>query len=193
MNKKYVKKQVLILIMIAVVFLYPSCVTISVYNNGYDNLSEKEKEQIELTESNFSICDLLNERIIYSINGLQLKECLEKNDTSVVYIWSPNCGSEDCILVSSCQDYCTEHNYSFYVVAEYYDFPIMEGQNASITPMFTINSQYYQTENSKKNKKLFLNDLISANFSMKEYGYGRYLFFKSDQLIIVKDNLLIGK
>ena len=131
-----------------------------------------------------------NEGIIYSINGLQLKKCLAENDTSVVYLWSPRCGSENCILISSCQDYCTKHKYKFYVIAEYYDFPIMEGQNSSVMPMFTINFNYYQTKNYRKNKKLFLNDLISAKFSMKEQGYGRYMIFKSDELIKLKNNLL---
>ncbi len=56
------------------------------------------------------------------MNGKELKDCLSKYSKVLVHLWKPNCQGKHCYSLSLLQKFCTENEYEFYVVAEYYDY-----------------------------------------------------------------------
>lgn len=54
---------------------------------GYNQLTDIEKQEVEILDKDSGICNLENKAKVYAINGKQLRDCLENNDTSLVYLW----------------------------------------------------------------------------------------------------------
>ena len=159
------KKTLLSIVLLLAVL--NSCVIIDTngFYTGYDKLSEIEKKEIVFVNPDSTLCSLKQSLKIYAISGLQLRSCLEENDTSLIYFWGPNCSSTDCILISSCQDYCTARNYKLFVVADYYDMKQMNAQNESIFPLLIANHNYYGKQ-FPYFYELLLIDLFSVFFCL---------------------------
>jgi hypothetical protein len=172
-----------------ILLLLPSCIMININSSGYSFLNENDKRYIVITTPQSAICDQKNQSAVYAINGLQLKNCLSGNDSAVVYLWAPRCSSPNCLLIPAFHDVCKMKGYQSYVVAEYFDIPVMKAQNNSDKPLLAINSEYYSTERVGKLRKLFLLDLLEKPYSYKEHGYGRYMVFHGDKLVRVVDNI----
>ncbi len=156
---------------------------------GYETLSEKEIEQVVFVDPKEAISDLENDQKIYAINGKQLKDCISKSDTSVVYIWGPRCHGSACISILSCQKYCSENNYDLFVVADYYDMEMMEIQNHSKSPIFIANHQYYNKRYCQKLTQLFLKELVGPDFEGQENELGRFLLFDKGEFVNGKQDL----
>ena len=151
------------------------------FYNGYKNLSENEKSQIIFVNKDSSICDL-NERKIYSINASQLKECLSKNDTSIVYKWGAKCSSKNCVLIEYLQRYCDKKGYNLYVVADYYHMEEMKIQNVARYPIFIANHIYYNKYYANSLNKKFIKDLLNGS-EIKGEDYYRYLMFEGESYL----------
>ncbi len=156
---------------------------------GYKELTNIERKDVVFVSPDSNICNLKQNYKIYAITGSQLKNCLTKQDTSIVYLWGPNCSSEHCILISACEDYCIKRKYKLFVVANYYDMQQMHAQNESIFPMLIANHIYYSKRYANALNTLFIKDLLSNNKISKDVQYKRFLVFKSDKLIEAKSNL----
>lgn len=185
--------QLLLAVCSTVLFMSSSCL-ISIHGRGpgndYKFITEAERKQIIFVEREEGICDLPHDSSkIFAVTGTQLKECLKNNDTSVVYMWSPNCPGESCILISACQKYCDENNYKLYVVADYYDMKVMNAQNVAVEPILIPNHFYYEKDFFNRIKKLFRADLLGREPSKEETGWCRFMLFKGDQLIEYRSNL----
>ena len=160
------------------------------FNNDYKRLTDSQKQNVVFVEEEEKICNLLQDSTkIYAVNGKQLRECLKDNDTSVVYMWGPNCSAEHCILISACQDYCNKHNYKLFVVADYYDMEPMNAQNVAVEPILIANHFYYDRLYANTLRRLFLEDLLQYQPSKEETGWCRFMLFKGDQLIEYRSNL----
>jgi len=170
-------------------FLFTACISlhISGLHSGYKNLSPAQKQKIKIVSDSTEICNLNNDQIIYSVTATQLLNCLQRNDSSVVYIWGPNCSSKNCILLGAAQSYCDKKNYKLYVVAEYYDMEQIDAQNNTKLPIFSINQKHYKTDYCNKYRKLFTRELV-RNRKIEEDG-SRFFVFRQDNLIRHKENL----
>ncbi len=178
---------------VIIVFTFSSCL-ISIHGKGpgndYKLLSETDKEQVIFVDTNKDICDLPQDSTkIYAVTGAQLKNCLKHNDTSVVYMWGPNCPGKSCILISACQEYCDAHNYKLYVVADYYDMKQMNAQNVAVEPILIANHFYYEKKYFNGINKLFEADLLGRKPSKEETGWCRFMLFKGDELFEYRSNL----
>ncbi|MES2513804.1 MAG: hypothetical protein V4580_06640 [Bacteroidota bacterium] len=171
--------------------LVSGCIIVNTpgFYNGYKKLSDEEKKSVVLLKDDDSISQLKKDTTIYAINGKQLKNCLAANDTSVVYLWGPRCSSVSCILISSCQDYCTQRSYKLYVVADYYDIEMMNAQNKANTPLLIANHIYYNRYYAGKLNSAFTSDLLNGTTLRGREQYNRFLFFKGDEFIFSKSNL----
>ncbi len=171
--------------------LLSSCIITNTpgFYTGYNRLSDNDKNKIIFVDKDSSICTFVNINKIYAITGKQLRSCLMKNDTSIVYFWGPNCSSKSCISITACQSYCTSKNYNLYVVADYYDIQKMQNQNVSNYPMLIANQQYYNKKYLNSLNKRFKNDLLNSVNLNKEDQYNRFLFFKGDKLLKSKLNI----
>ncbi len=171
--------------------LLSSCIITNTpgFYTGYNRLSDKDKKKIVFVNKDSTISTFVNNEKIYAITGKQLRLCLTKNDSSIVYFWGPNCSSKSCISIAACQNYCTSKNYNLYVVADYYDIQKMQNQNVSNFPMLIANEQYYNKKYANSLNKRFMNDLINGVNLNKEEQYNRFLYFKGDKLIKSKSDM----
>jgi hypothetical protein len=151
--------------------------------SGYKKLSEEERSNIIFVSNNENICKLNNENKIFSINANHLLDCLKNSDSSVVYIWGPNCRSDQCISLLAAQEYCDKNNYNLYVVTEYYDFKEIEIHNGTTKfPLYSINHFFYKTDYCQRYVNLFYSDLVKNNEVIREEKYYRFSIFKKDSL-----------
>lgn len=165
-----------------------SLINISGFNSGYKKLPDAEKARVVFTEKQDSTCNRPNDQKIYAVTGPQLLHCLKDNDTSVVYIWSPNCHSDVCVSLVAAQYYCTKRNYKLYVVAEYYDFEKTEPQNTNPLALLSVNHLYYNTDRCDAYVSKFTHDITEGRTG-KEDRYKRFLFFKKDKWIFARRRL----
>lgn len=159
------------------------------FYSGYKKLSAPEKSQVVITTEETSVCSLSNDRKIYAITSGQLLKCLEQNDTSVVYFWSPNCHSDVCISLSAAQYYCDKKGYHLYVITEYYDFAKTNPQNTNPTPVLSVNHQYYKTDYCNGYMRKFTAGLSRGSVPRKNQSGKRFFFFKKGQLIATQQRL----
>lgn len=118
-------------------------------------------------------CDATNDNKVHLINGRDLKKCLNNANKSLVYIWSPKCSSRVCIPLETVQQYAITHNLELFIAAEYYDIEMMNKIYKTKKPLYGIDTEYYQSNVTKKYLSRFLTDL-----SVPDTITDRYLFFE---------------
>lgn len=146
---------------------------------SYYNRTTKESPNLIIdSDSAIKYCELKNDGIakIYPINGLQLNECLKRQDKSIVFVWSPNCKGKFCYSLNAVQETCDENNMELFIVAEYYDDAKMQIDYVIKRPIFGIDTKYYKTNLTSKYMSKFLLDVTA-----KETTNGRFLKFKGDK------------
>jgi hypothetical protein len=121
------RSTTILFIAILILLKFQSCLSIiSIdipgFYSRYEKLDDETKRKVVFISDNNNICDIENNYKIYSITASHLLNCLKKNDTSVVYEWSPHCRAKSCISLYTAQKYCDSMNYSLYVISDYYDF-----------------------------------------------------------------------
>ncbi|MFZ2900218.1 MAG: hypothetical protein WA004_16430 [Saprospiraceae bacterium] len=134
-----------------------------------------------------NICNLLSAEapIVYPINGLDLRGCLEEIEMALVYIWRPNCSSSVCISPTIAQVHCEKSSIELFVVAEYYDYERMSFRHSTKRPVFGIDCHFYGNNLTKKYVTQFLSDLVGV-----ETMPGNYFFlFRKGSLISVAGSL----
>lgn len=157
---------------------------------GYEELSETEKNNVLLTISDENVCDIINAEIIVAIKGDQLLKCISVNEgKTIVYFWSPNCVSDVCIPLTSCQDYCHENGFDLYIVADYYDIDKIDAQNTVDHPIFIANHILYKKKYAQGLKKRFQSDLLKGQKPDKSISFHRFWVFEKDSLIATKRDL----
>ncbi|MCJ7934711.1 MAG: hypothetical protein MUW56_14060 [Chryseobacterium sp.] len=152
---------------------------------SYYETTKKENPGLFIKNDN-KICSLKYSKNIFIINGKSLKDCLQEDDKSLVYIWGPKCSSKVCIPLSSVQEYCTRKNIRLYIVAEYFDSEMMNKEYAIERPILGIDTEYYKTNLTKKYLTAFINDIAQTNYSEK-----RYLYFEKGELKDVQEEILL--
>lgn len=174
------------IVYIIIVIFFSSCIitTIPGFYSGYSELSEQEKNNIVFTEPDFDICNLQNDGKIYAINGTQLRNCILKEPKSLVYIWSPNCQSENCYSVDLVQEFCEKNGFAFFLISEYYDIEKLKIDKSKLKqyPMFSINEKYYKTRYCNRYSTLFVKDLLSDQIFKRDYKFSRYFIFENGKL-----------
>lgn len=172
-------------------FLVCGCIITNTpgFHSGYKKIAPDQKENIIFVEGDIDICNIKNDRKIYAVTAAQLLNCLQNNDSTIVYFWSPNCSSKSCVLLDAAQNYCDKQNYRLYVITEYYDLKKIEAQNNSGLSLFSINHKYYKTDYCNKYVKLFSREMIKNKDSGEEDDHYRYFLFHQDSFVRRKENL----
>jgi len=116
------KNYNLTLLIIITSLLFSGCFITNTpgFYSGYKKLNEQQKNKIEFTQKKQN--DIQDTAKIYAITGIQLLEMLKKNDSTVVYLFGPNCASKNCISIQYANKLCVAKNYKLIVIIEYYDF-----------------------------------------------------------------------
>lgn len=122
------------------------------------------------------VCNLLQKDtpVVYAVSGIDLKNCLENFEKSLVYIWKPKCSSEVCISPKDLQRLCEAKNVELFIVAEYYDYENMTLNFPIKRPIFGVDCHHYSSHLTKNYISMFLSDLIGKKTQYEENQF--YLF-----------------
>jgi len=189
--KRNFKKQMSILCILYILFIQ-SCIVIRVpnYENGYSQLTEKNKEKILFLKKEVNICEIKKDDKIYAINGDQLHKCLKINEKSMVYFWTPHSFDEFSYPLLKIQSFCDSLEISLYVITKYYyrdTYMYKERENIAL-PLFSINNYIYNPfVNYDKQIKLFKKDLIKdiklnneiLNRNIYIFNYGKLISYNT--------------
>lgn len=129
-----------------------------------------------------SVCNLTqpDTPVIYTINGNELKRCIEPLEKSLVYIWRPKCSSDICISPKIIQTFCQTNSIELFIVAEYYDYETMRLNHPIKRPIFGVDCKYYSSHLTKKYMSMFLTDLLGQKTVYNE----NYFFLFNDGCLV---------
>jgi hypothetical protein len=174
------------IIYIIVSIFFSSCIITNTpgFYSGYSKLTEQEKNNIVFTEPDLDISNLQNDGKIYAISGTQLKNCILKEQKSLVYFWDPYCHSQKCYSVDLMQEFCEKNGLALFVISEYYDSEKMKVDVLKLKqyPMFSINEKYYKTRYCNRYYTLFVKDLLSDQIYKKDDIYSSFFIFENGKL-----------
>jgi hypothetical protein len=168
-------------------FFLASC-SIQGLTNDYGKLSENEIQSIVPLES----FENLSVDKIYKINGQQLRTELAKHEKSLVYIFKNGCTSDSCKPMYVYENYAKTNGYKLFLIMDGYA-NLKETTEERInfsSPLFSIDNEFYESNNRVKYSRYFENDLqgVTTHNKTKEY-LGSLYFFNKDQLEKIKHNL----
>ncbi|MBF9220179.1 hypothetical protein [Hymenobacter ruricola] len=169
--------------MIGLGLLLQGCaVTITGFNSGYKKLSPSEQEKIRFVAAGEAI-PATGSGLVYAVNAQSLLNALPAHDSSLVYIWGPNCHGKSCASLQSLQDVCKRKGYRLYVVAEYYDMAQISLQAPLETPLLAVNQRFYKTDYCNKYTRLFSQELRNGQPLPDSVRYARYYLFKGKSFV----------
>ena len=168
-----------------------SCIKVSFKGlYSYYNVANKEKPTIFFKTNDLNlICSKKKDSNykVLIINGSSLKQCIKENTKSIIYMWSPNCHSKNCIPLQLIQKHCEENNYKLYVVSEYYDSDKMDYEYGLSNSLYAIDTEFYKTDLTTKYLDKFFKD-IDLNLVVSS-TYNRYFYFEKDKFIQSFDSI----
>ncbi len=177
-------KKINILSVIILVLFSTSCSvngTLQGLYSYYNKTKSKNPQLFVKPNATESICTLENtkEPKVYVINGKLLKECIQNKD-ALVYIWPPKCKSDVCYPLHLIQKKCDEKHIDLFIVAEYYDYKLMQQTYKIKRPIFGIDTKYYRTNLTSKYVARFNFDLIGKKTTDRFIYFKKGIFKKSD-------------
>lgn len=95
---------------------------------------------------------------------------------AIVYLWNPNCKSENCISPDIAQNLCNEHSAALYVVAQYFDGDSMSAYYETERPIFAIDPTKYGSDRQSKYIPEFIHELTGKEWHRKD---GIFLLFEN--------------
>ena len=179
-------KYIHVITILALSITYISCSKIPGYSSGYKNLSAEDKNLISFLPKDSSI-HLSDSNNIQAINAIQLKEIIDKEQQTLVYIWAPNCKSKVCIPISTAKIYGDKTKSKVIILMEYYNLDILRPQTDNFVDIYGINYKAYNSNVCNIYMRRFLKDLTSTN---NQIPLGdRFLFFEKGKFINSKPSL----
>jgi hypothetical protein len=158
--------------------------------SGYSRMPKEYREKVTFLDAINTVPSLKKEDGIYAITGELLRKRIEAEEKSLVYWWVPHCNTDFCYPLSYIQSYCNSRGITLYVVAHYYDSERMWIEQKNISaPIVSVNEKHYDTSNTNKYMRLFLNDLFDVEKLSKEDLYSGIYVFNNGKLVSCTRNL----
>lgn len=180
-------KKVLTLIVLAITIT--SC-AIQGFTNDYNKLTEEQKSTVISLNSFDTVTDLNK---IYKINGSQLKEELKKHPKAMVYVFKNGCTSEYCKPLYFYENFANQNNYKLFLVMNGYADLEISTVEASKSPLFSIDNDYYKKKYRTTYTRFFQNDMLGRDLKFKEDEYlGQLFFFENGKLASIERDLPIN-
>lgn len=176
-------KKVLVILFVVSQFI-TSCSIKGNFKGLYSYYESEKKVSPNLFKKNVQICTLKYNQYVYIINGINLKNCIASEEKSLIYIWEPHCKSKFCLPLGTIQEICKEKGIKLYIVAQYYDSELMSKKYNLDSPIFGIDTEYYNTNLVEKYVTKFIHD-FNIN---KEIGE-RYLYFENGNFVKSYDDI----
>ena len=162
-----------------------SCV-VQGLTNDYGKLNDSEKALIH----DFEGFSEVESRAIYEINGKALREELKNHPRSIVYKLANVCSSEYCKPFQLYENFAKEHGYHLFMVMSGYADLYKTMEQPFSSPLYAIDTDYYETKISYKYNRYFENDFMGLETKAKQGEYlGSLYFFEGDSLVEVRREL----
>lgn len=164
--------------------LLPGCVITNTpgFYSGYRKLTPAQQEQVRLVPPGKPLPDT-DSNLLYAVHAESLLREIQRNDTTLVYRWSPNCHSSICASLQSVQSICRGKGYQLYVVADYYDMEQISLQPKLDHPLLAINHKSYGTDYCPKYSRLFAAGLRQGQQLPDSVKYARYYLFHGSRFV----------
>ena len=171
-----------ILLFLVLTFVFQACAIFRTpgFNSGYKQLTADEQKRVCFVSSVEEIPDRNDGRIM-AVTAEQLSALLKKNDTTLLYVWSPHCSSSSCVSLKAVQDYCDQANLPLWVLTEYYTDAFTQIEFLS-RPMLSVNEFHYKTSYCNSYMKRFLSELIPNNTN-QSVPHHRFLLFSNERFV----------
>lgn len=150
------------------------------FSSGYDSF--KQTNSVVFIDKSFDEHYQFDNRNIYALNAITLKNELKKSNKALVYFWSANCHSNVCISPINLQSVCSDRNVELFLIVEYYDEKINEFSNTLKKPVFSINHFFYKTNYVDSYRKKFTTELTGISDNSNDI-YNRYFYFENGNFI----------
>ena len=141
-------------------------------NKAAPNLIQKGNEITDFCDVNAN-----SKATVLMINDIQIKQCLNSKEESLIFIWALNCNGSHCYSLNAIQEQCDLKNIELFIVAEYYDSYKMSKVYKLVHPILGIDTKYYKTNLTNKYMAKFYLGLTS-----KEVIAGKFLRFHRGEL-----------
>lgn len=161
----------------------PSCITITGLTDGYDKLSEANRQRVvrlgEFTQRTSS------EANIVLVSAAEVDSLLQSSDKEyqLCYLYVPHCPSEACIPVSSFVTLCKKYDMEPVVITRYLDNVLFE-QTFSI-PIYAMDHTKYGTNVVFKYAPRFMSDLTKTE--IKDDDPGNLFLFRHGSYVARTD------
>ena len=171
-----------ILLFLVLTFVFQACAIVRTpgFNSGYKRLTAEEQKRVCFVSSVEEI-PVRNDGRIMAVTAEQLLALLKKNDTALLYLWSPHCSSSVCVSLKAVQDYCDKAHLPLYVLTEYYTDAFTQIEFLS-RPMLSVNEFHYKTSYCNSYMKRFLSELIPDDKRESDSNH-RFLLFSKGSLV----------
>lgn len=156
--------------------------------SDYKKLSPDEQSKL----LNLVRFDSIDNQHIYKINGVQLKNELQKHSKSLVYIFTNGCTSRLCLPMSNYENFAKENNYKlFLVMSGFGNLNETTKQRSEVftAPLFSIDNDFYDSNIRNNYTRYFENDLRGIARKEKPKWEGALFFFESGKLVSVNREL----
>jgi len=183
------------LIVLPLLLLLQNCITVSINENEYRNLSIAEKEYIQPfqqvqfhEQSDNQDCFKL-----FEINTQNVDSLVQHQEYTWIHIWKPYCPNESCTNIAQYENFEKRHRSSglkMIFTSSTYDMDdiIKYVQSARFSkPVYVLQSSYYGVKNKGIRRK-FHKDLDKDYSEDDRIFYSDYLFVK-DSLVYMGDEM----
>lgn len=137
-------------------------------------MPDQDKKMVSFLSKDSKI-DIGKANIIQAVTAIQLREIINKNSQTLVYIWAPNCKSKACIPISAAKMFGEKQNYNVIILCEYYNVDILSKQTDDYANIYGVNYKEYNSNICNVYMKRFLKDLIPNGYQ-RNIG-DRFLLF----------------
>ncbi|MBK8487000.1 MAG: hypothetical protein WAU21_04160 [Chitinophagales bacterium] len=188
--KSNIQIIIIVTVLITSCFLFSAC-QINGTSQGLIGYYNKTKDlSPDLLVEDYpeeNLCNVKNDSVpqIYIVNGIALKKCISQSSEALLYIWSPHCKGKYCYSFDLLQEYCTNKKLELFIVAEYYDYDLMNKNYIIDKPIFGIDTKHYHTQFTSQYRSKFIFDLTQQN----QYFQGNFFYFQEGIFIKSVENL----
>lgn len=168
------------LLLILSFLLLSSChIEINGYFSGYKKINSRYPSLLKKLPSQQNICGIpyTDSCKVLILNGLQLKDCIQEENSTVIYQWNPYCKGSYCYGLDRVQSFFSAKGISLYIVADYYN-NLMKEYYMLNYPIIGVDTKYYKANTTTAYLKKFLQDL-----SVTQENPHRLLYFKKGKFI----------
>jgi hypothetical protein len=142
------------------------------FYSGYKRLSEQQQASVVIINDTQAL-PTLADSTTYAITAKHLHDVIKLKSPCIIYLWDSRCSGSACISINAFKEHCATNKLNAIIVSEFFDFEMLQIQNANPRDVFAVNHWHYGTDYCIKYNKRFIKDLYKHfNQEFKErYPY----------------------